>query len=237
MIEGAVRIAEGTRLRAHVLLRGPLTIGRDNHIFPFCCLGYAPQDRSFDPDTDGAGTVIGDHNVIREGVTIHRATREGPTRLGSHNYMMAYAHLAHDVVVGDHCTLANGTMLAGHVHVADQVTFGGAAGVSQRCRVGRLAMLAGNESVTRDLPPFCTVYNSRFVSSLNLVGLRRAGHRDSIDPLKKAFDILFKQQHINSVATQRIRDELGDDPLCGELADFVDESTVGITTYAEKASP
>jgi len=146
---------------------------------------------------------------------------------------MANSLLGHDVTVADHCTFANGALVGGHVDIADSVTLGGNAVVHQFCRVGRLAMLSGVMGITQDLPPFCTVYQTRYVSSLNIVGLRRAGYRDSIRPLKKAFEILYRSHHANGSAVARIEAELGDDPLCLELAHFVRGTRRGICTYLD----
>jgi len=117
------------------------------------------------------------------------------------------------------------------------VTFGGNAGVHQFCRVGRLAMISGNEGITRDLPPFCVARSTRCVTGLNLVGLRRAGHRDSIAPLKRAFSLLYRQRLSTPNALVRIEDELVDDPLCRELARFIRNSERGITAYGGRGDP
>lgn len=231
VIEGDVTIGPGTRLLHRVSLKGPLTIGARNMVYPNACIGFEPQDRKFDPAADGAGTVIGDDNILREGVTVHRATRDRPTTIGHRNYLMANSHVGHDDLLHNDITMANGTLLAGHVEVFDRVVLGGNAAVHQFTRVGRLAMISGVESITQDLPPFCVVYEARRIGSLNIVGLRRAGHRDSIPPLKRAFEVLMRSRLANATAVERIRTELGDDPLCRELADFVATAKRGITGY------
>lgn len=230
-IEGAVTIGAGTRLLERVSIRGPVTIGEGNVLYPGACIGFAPQDRKFAPDEDGAGVVIGDRNILREGVTIHRATGAQPTRTGDDNYMMVNSHLGHDTVIGSGITMGNGTLLAGHVTVDDGVIFGGNAAVHQFCRVGRMAMISGLEGVTQDVTPFCVVYARQLISSLNLVGLRRAGLRDHIKPLRRAFDLLLRSRLPRPAAVQRIREELGDDPLCVEFADFADASKRGVCPY------
>lgn len=230
-VEGCVTIGAGTRLAARVVLKGPLVLGRNNILYPNVCLGLEPQDRKFDPSKDGSGVVIGDDNIFREGVTIHRATGERPTTVGHRNYLMVNSHLGHDTLVGDDCTLANGAMVGGHGQIGDRVTLGGTAGIHQFCRVGRLGMVSGVIAITQDLPPFCVAYSMRSVSSLNIVGLRRAGYRKHIAPLKKAFDIFFRRQLGNRSALKRIEAELGDDPLCMEFARFIAESKRGICRY------
>ncbi len=232
IIEGRVTIGPGCRLLSHVCLKGPLTLGPDNRVYPFACVGYDPQDFKFDPDVEGAGTVIGAHNLIRESVTIHRATGSNPTTIGSGNIFMANSHVAHDCVVGDDCMFANAAGIAGHVHIADKVILAGGAGVQQFCRVGRLAMISGNEGITKDLPPFCIVHHTKRVGSLNVIGLRRNGYRDHIKPLQRAFDLLYRSGLTNEIAVQRIEDELADDPLCMEMASFIRSASRGITQYA-----
>jgi len=236
-VRGRVRIDAGTVLLQRVMIRGPVTIGRENTLYPNATIGYAPQDQKYDPAADGAGVVIGDGNTLREGVTIHRATGEQPTRLGDHNYLMVNSHVGHDSVLHNRITLINGAVVAGHVELADQVIIGGIAGVHQFCRVGRGAMLGGGIGITKDLPPWCVAYEMRTVGSLNLVGLRRAGLRDSVRPMKKAFDILFRAGHNRPHALQRIRAEIPDDPVVAEFADFVQTSTRGICTYYRAHEP
>jgi len=232
LIDGPVVIGEGTHLLANVHLQAPLTLGAGNTVYPFSCIGFAPQDRKFTPESELTGVSIGDQNVLREGVTINGATGGQQTSLGNFNYLMAHAHIGHDCVVGHHITFANGAALGGHVTVGDQVNLGGNAGVQQFCRVGRLSMIAGNEGITRDLPPFCMVHHTRRVSALNLVGMRRAGHQADLEPMKRAFDLLYRRGLKLTTAIQRIDEQLGDNPLCAELMRFLRQSERGITPYA-----
>ena len=232
IIDGPVRIGAGTHLLAQVYLQGPLTLGDANILYPQTCLGFAPQHRAFDPDTPGAGLTIGDRNVFREGATAHRAFQSLPTTIGDDNYLMVGAHVGHDSVVGNVCTFGNCAALGGHVHVQDRVTLGGNAAVHQFCRVGRLAMISGVMGISQDMPPFCVCYVSRTVGSLNVVGLRRAGLRDHIKPLQRAFDMLYRHGHTNDQAAASMERELCSDPLCAELARFVRETERGITPYA-----
>jgi UDP-N-acetylglucosamine acyltransferase len=237
IIEGAVTIGDHTTLMHHVTLKGPLSIGRRNTIYPNAAIGYEPQDRKFDPRTAGAGVLIGDDNVIREGVTIHRATKDRPTTLGHRNYLMVNSHLGHDDVVGNDNTFANGVLLAGHVEIGDRVTLGGNAVVHQFCRVGRLAMMSGVEGITQDLPPFCIVYHTRTVGSLNLIGLRRSGHQKHIDNLRRAFRLLFHSRMLPRHAADVIAHELAHDELCMELVNFVRSSKRGITGADRTEAP
>ncbi len=231
VLSGPVRLGPGTRLIGNVYLTGPLTLGSNNTLYPFCVLGMEPQDRKFDPATQGSGARVGDRNVFREGFTLHRATKDRPTTVGDDNYFMANTHVGHDSVVGNFCTLANSSALAGHVVIGDMVNLGGCAAVHQFCRMGRLSMISGLEGVVGDVPPFCVALTTRRVSMLNIVGLRRSGLRAHVKPLKKAFHILYQERLSNPGAVRRIRAELGDDPLCVELADFIASSRRGITPY------
>jgi UDP-N-acetylglucosamine acyltransferase len=229
VIEGAVKIGTGTRLLHRVTLKGPLTIGARNVFYPNACVGYEPQDRKFDPQHEGAGVVIGDDNLFREGVTVHRATKARPTTIGNRNYLMVNSHVGHDDLLHDDITLANGVLLAGHVEIADRVTIGGNAAVHQFCRIGRLSMISGVIGVPQDVPPFVTVYGTRLVGSLNLVGLRRSGYRENIRPLRQAFGLLYRQGHTVHNAAALITQQLGADPLCAEFAAFIGGTKRGIT--------
>ena len=231
MVHGKVRIGAGSHLQERVTLRGPIDIGEENHFYPQVTIGLWPQDRKFGPTSETPGVSLGNKNILREGVTIHAATGKLPTRLGNNNMLMVNSHLAHDVVVGNNCTLANGALIAGHVHIEDGVNLSGNAMVHQFCRLGRLSMISGAMFVVQDLPPFCTVYVSRHVGSLNLVGLRRAGLRDSILPLKRAFEILYRSRHTTQLAVALIEEELGSDPACRELAEFCKHTKRGIASY------
>ncbi len=232
IIEGRVTIGPGCRLVSHACLKGPLTLGQDNAVYPFACIGFDPQDRKYGHDFEGVGTVIGDRNILRESVTVHRATGEHPTTLGHDNYLMANAHVAHDCKIGNECIFANSAVIAGHVQVADKVILAGGAGVQQFCRVGRLSMLSGNEGITKDLPPFCIVHHTKRVGSLNVIGLRRNGYRENIKPLQQAFDLLYKSGLTTPKAAEQIEHNLSDDPLCAELAQFLRTADRGVTQYA-----
>jgi len=236
VIDGPVTIGRGTRLIAQVYLRGPLSIGSDNLLYPSVCIGFAPQDLKFDAAIDGPGVVVGNGNLLREGVTIHRATGQVPTTIGDRNFLMANSHLGHDVAMQNDCMLANGTLVGGHVQLADRVIIGGNAVVHQFCRLGRLSILAGVRGVLKDVPPFCTVYVSKCVGSLNYIGLRRAGYRQHIAPLKRAFDLLYRSRLPNPTAAERIEAELSDDPLCVEFGQFIRETTRGVSPYNEPTS-
>lgn len=232
VLRGAVKIGPACKLHGSAYFHGPLTMGRNNRVYPFSCLGFAPQDLKFDPAHPGAGIVIGDDNVFREAFTIHRATGVAPTRIGSHNYFMGNSHVGHDAVIGDKCIVAQGTMVGGHAQLADNVNLGGNGGVHQFCRVGRLGMIAGQTASTQDVPPFCIMHHNRGINSLNLIGLRRAGYRAHIEPLRGAFDIFFRGGHANKTALALIEAELKHDQLCMEFVEFVRQTKRGITRWS-----
>ncbi len=236
VIDGPVVIGAGTRLIAQVHLSGSMVLGQRNVVYPFAVLGGEPQDRKYRPeamDPLQPGLVVGDDNIFREGVTIHRSTGVQPTRIGNANMFMAASHVAHDCVIGNHVTFVNSAMVGGHVQVYDMVTLGGNSAVQQHCRVGRLAFLSGAIGVVRDIPPFCMVIDMRRVSCLNLVGLRRAGYRNHIENLKQAFDILFRQRHTNHHAVEHLMQQVGNDPLCVELTEFIRTATRGICGWVD----
>lgn len=235
-ITGDVTLGDNCVLHERVTLQGPLTFGARNVLYPQVAVGLEPQDRKFNPTTAGVGVLIGDDNIFREGVTIHRATGAHPTTLGHRNYLMANSHLGHDVRVGNDCTFANGVLIAGHAVIHDSVTFGGNAAVHQFCHIGRLVMFSGVAAVTQDVPPFCTVFSTRFIGSLNTVGLRRAGYRDHLENLQEAFDLFFLGNLPNRAALERIEKRVGLDPLCKEFIDFIRttlnrDKKRGITPY------
>jgi UDP-N-acetylglucosamine acyltransferase len=186
-------------------------------------LGAEPQDRSH--AGQATSLEVGDRNIIREHVTIHRGTikDEGTTRIGSDCLFMVGVHAAHDVVVGDHATLANGTMLAGHVHLENRVTMGGRAAIAPFVRVGEGAFVAAGAMVETDVPPFVIVAGDRArVRALNRVGLRRLGVPESSRrALAKAFGVLFRRGATRSESLGLVKLELGYDPYVEKLVGFM----------------
>ncbi len=176
VVGSSVRIGAGTVLTSHVVVSGRTTIGRGNRFFPFCSIGGVPQDKKYGgEDTE---LVIGDGNTIRESCTISIGTAQGGgvTRLGSDNWIMAYAHIAHDCVIGDHTILANNATLAGHVTLGDWVIMGGMSAIHQFCAMGPHSMAAGGSIVLRDVPPFVICSgNPAEPHGINTEGLKRRG--------------------------------------------------------------
>lgn len=236
ILEGPVKIGAGTIIEGHACLTGPIEVGRDNLIGHGAILGKSPQHRGY----RGERTLlrIGDGNQIREHVTIHRGTAQGrgETVVGDRNMLMVGAHLGHDVNVGNDCTLVNGTLLAGHCDLQDGCILSGYAAVQQRVRIGRLAMLGGLGSTTKDIPPFILQQGYNCVTGLNLVGLRRAGVPSStIDALRVSFRILYKEGRTQSSALERIEADFGTIPEVAEFLSFIRSSVTGINTAREGA--
>lgn len=216
VIGAGVTIGARTRLLAHVVVQGPTVLGADNLVHPFAVIGSDPQHKQYRKGEAEARLQVGDANVFREHVTLHRGTEGGSTVIGSHNLFMVGAHAAHDVVVGSHATLANGTQLAGHAILEDYVTFGGLAGVAQRVKVGEGAFVAAGAMVERAVPPFVIVQGDRArVRALNKVGLRRRGVPEaSITALEKAFRTLFARGLPQREAARAVD---GSDPYVAKL--------------------
>lgn len=224
IIGPGVRIDEGTRLLGHVVVTGSTVIGRNNVVHPFSVIGAEPQIRKVDPEPGArpgrSSLVIGADNVFREHVTVNVSSGERPTTIGERNLFMAGAHVAHDVLVGSNCVVANAVQLAGHVVVEDWVTFGGLSGVAQHLRVGQSAFVAAGAMCERDVPPFVIVQGDRArVRALNVVGLERRGvSADSIARLKKAFARTFVRRPIDGGFDDAVRALDRTDPLVDALA-------------------
>ena len=194
VVRAGVSIASGTTVGPHCVIEGRTRIGHDNRIFQFCSIGAAPQDKKY------AGELtelqIGDRNTIREFCTFNCGTAQdaGVTRVGNDNWIMAYVHLAHDVQLGQHTTLANNATLAGHVQVGDWVTVGGLSGVHQFVKLGAHAFVGFSSAVTQDVPPYMMVDgNPLAVRGFNVEGLRRRGFGpERIAAVKQMHRLLYR---------------------------------------------
>lgn len=225
VVEDAVRIGAGTRIMAHVVLHGPTDIGARNVVHPGAVLGGAPQDLTF----AGGETFlrIGDDNVFREHVTIHRGS-VGSTLIGNGNYFMQSAHVAHDCRIGDATIVAGGALLAGHVALADRAFVSGNCVVHQHVRIGRLALLRGLARTSRDVPPFCIIDGTHTVRGVNAVGLRRAGFDATrIAAIRRTVAALFgRPTHLGQALARVEAGDPTDDVR--ELVAFVRASTRGV---------
>jgi UDP-N-acetylglucosamine acyltransferase len=225
-----VRIGAGTRLISHVVLDGWTEIGGGCTLFPFASVGLRTQDKKFAGGTPRVR--IGDRTTIREGVTIHAATRDGDyTSVGSDCLIMAYAHIAHDCVVGDGVIIANAGTLAGHVVVEDRAIIGGLCGIHQFARLGRLCITGGCSKVTQDIPPFMMADgNPLKVHTINKIGLERAGVDERTQGLiKQAFRILYRENLTTTKALEKIEKTLELVPEIEALVRFIRSSERGIT--------
>lgn len=190
-----VEIGEGTVIGPHVILKGPTVIGRHNRIFQFSSIGEDTPDLKYQGEP--TRLRIGDHNTIREGVTIHRGTVQDreETTLGDHNLLMAYVHIGHDSVIGNHCILVNNTALAGHVHVDDWAILSGYTLVHQFCRIGAHSFSGMGTAIGKDVPAYVTVFgNPAEARSMNFEGMRRRGFSaEAIKELRRAYKVVYRQ--------------------------------------------
>ena len=235
IVRAGVRIGAGTRIGPHCVIEGRTTIGRDNRIFQFCSIGAVPQDKKYaDEPTE---LHIGDRNTIREFCTFNLGTAQDSavTRLGDDNWVMAYVHLAHDVQVGNHTTLANNATLAGHVHIGDWVTVGGLSGVHQFVKIGAHAFVGFSSAVTQDVPPYMMVDgNPLAVRGFNIEGLRRRGFgTERLAAVKQMHRLLYRsgltfdeaRAAIDALAADDAQEAQADIEL---MSDFLAAATRGI---------
>ena len=231
VVGDGVEMGENCELISHVALHGPTRLGSHNRIFPFASVGLEPQDLKFKGEK--TRLEIGDHNIIREFVTLHRGTPGGGgvTRIGSHTLIMAYAHVAHDCIIGDHCILANAATLAGHVTIEEWAVVGAFSAVHQHGRVGAHAYIGGGTIITRDVLPFSKTSAAREARAygVNSTGLERRGFtKERIQKLHHAFKVLTASKLNTSQAMERLKSEgdLGEDVAL--LLRFIEASERGV---------
>jgi len=221
-----VEIGADSRIGHHVVIEGPTTLGTGCRVFPFASLGLEPQDKKFHGEQ--SRLEIGDQNTIREYVTINRGTEVGGgvTRLGNHGWIMAYCHIAHDCIVGDHVTMSNGATLGGHVVVKDYATLGGLTGVHQFCRIGEYAITGGQSMINLDVVPFAIAAGNRAkLAGVNYIGLDRRGFTSAeIDIINQAFKIFFKSGLTRDDALVRLRKEFPNSDHIQMLVEFIQAS-------------
>jgi UDP-N-acetylglucosamine acyltransferase len=232
VIGPGVRIGDGTVIKHHVTIDQNTFIGKNCRIFPFASLGTDPQDVTY----KGEETFvhIGDRNIIREFTTINRGTLKGGghTRLGDDNYLMAYAHVAHDCQIGSHVILSNGATLAGHVEIGDYAVLSGFCAVHQFVRIGRNAYIGGYSVVCQDILPFAKVAQSRESFSLygpNSIGMMRNGfNREFIENIKDIFNIIYRSDLNTTQAVKQITDAHPHSAESQVIIDFISRTKRGI---------
>ncbi len=230
IIEDDVKIDRNVKIYAHAYICNGTEVGESTEIHIGAVLGHIPQDVAF----KGKKTYlkIGKKNIIREYVTIHRATKENTrTVIGDENYLMAASHVGHNCTIGNKVILANGALLAGHVTVEDGVFISGNVVVHQFCNIGRLAILGGFSGVNKDVPPYMAVRGQSIIWSINLIGIKRAGFSSkAIKEIKEAFRLIYK----SDLNTKQALDKISESKPCAEvryLVEFIRNSKRGICKY------
>jgi UDP-N-acetylglucosamine acyltransferase len=226
-----VEVGENCELISHVVLSGPMRMGNHNRVFPFAALGAGPQDLTFHGEP--TRIEIGDHNEIREYVTIHRGTVKGGgiTSIGNHCLIMAYAHIAHDCHVGDNVIMANAATLAGHVIIEDWAVLGAMCPVHQFVRIGMHAYVGGGSTITKDVLPFSKTVAARDAKAygLNAIGLERRGFsRERIRKIHHAYKVLLASKLNTTQALERLTSETGVGDDVEMLIRFIESSERGV---------
>lgn len=232
VIDGPAVVGPGCILRPHAQLLGRVTLGANNDVGPGTVLGGAPQHLGY--RGEDTAVEIGSGNTFREHCTVHRGMptatgATGVTRVGDGNYLMTGSHVGHDAVLGSHCILVNGAALGGHSEVGDRAVLSAYSVVHQFTRVGRLAMLSGQTSATKDAPPFWVFRDINIVGGVNVVGMRRAGIPTAeIQAVRAVFRSIYVKRWPISVAVDRAEAEYGEVPAVRELVEFIRTSKRGI---------
>ena len=232
IIKDTAVIKKGARLQSNVIIEGDTVIGEDCTIYPFVSIGFPPQDIKYKGEK--TGVRIGSNNIIREYATIHRASvgGDGLTEIGNDNFLMAYVHIAHDCKLGNHIVMANAATIGGHVVIEDHVVIGGLAAVHQFTRIGAYAMVGGFSGIVQDIPPYTIASASGSKAKLfglNNVGIKRHGFTDStINDLKKAYKILFREKHTLKEAIKKVQEELPYTDEIKHLIEFLQKNKRGI---------
>jgi UDP-N-acetylglucosamine acyltransferase len=230
IIGSDVRIGKNTVIGPHTVIDDYTHIGEGCRIFQFCSIGAPPQDLKFGGEK--TSVVIGDFNIIREFVTIHRATSAdiGVTFIGDHNLLMAYAHVAHNCKLGNHIIMSNVATLGGHVHVEDYAIISGLSAVHQFSRIGAHCIIGGASGVAKDIPPYTMANgNHARLFGLNLIGLKRRNFpEETITALNKAYRIIFRSRLLLDAAIKKVEDEVENFPEVQHFIQFIKESKRGV---------
>jgi UDP-N-acetylglucosamine acyltransferase len=226
-----VELGESCELMSHVVIHGPAKIGANNRFFPFCAIGIEPQDVTYKGEK--TRVEIGDHNVIREYVTINRGTAKGGgvTRIGSHTLLMAYSHIGHDSVIGDRAMLVNGATLAGHVTVEEWAVVGALCPVHQFVRIGAHSYIGGGTVITKDVLPFSKCVTPRHTQTygMNAVGLARRGFsQERIRKIHHAFRVLLNSKLNTAQALEKLKAEGDQGEDVAMLLEFIETAERGV---------
>ena len=235
VLSGNISIGENTYLGPHVVIEGNVIIGKNCKLIANCCIGLEPQDLSY--KGEDTGVEIGDNTVLREYVTVHRASKEGKTVIGENCFLMNNAHVAHNAQVGNNVIMANSSILAGHVVVEDFVFISALSVFHQHCRIGESAMIGGMTRSRLDIPPyFLADGRPAKIRGVNRVGLRRRGiKREIIDEIIKAFKIIYGSGLNTSNALNKIESELTQFDEIKKLLSFYRSSKRGVVTVGSEA--
>jgi UDP-N-acetylglucosamine acyltransferase len=230
IIGADVEIGAGSVVASHVVIKGPTVIGQHNRILQFSSVGEDTPDLKYKGEP--TRLVIGDHNTIREGVTIHRGTVQdrNETTIGDHNLIMAYVHIGHDSVIGNHCILVNNSALAGHVHIGDWAILSGYTLVHQFCKIGEHSFTGMGTAVGKDIPAYVMVNGSPAeAKSINAEGLRRRGFsKEDIAVLTKAYKLIYRRGHTLEEAIAELELLLPECEPLGALIASLKNSSRGI---------
>jgi len=222
-----VSIGPGTWIGPHVVINGPTRIGAGNKIFQFASLGEAPQDKKYNGEP--TRLEIGDRNVFRESVTVNRGTilDKGFTRIGNDNLFMAYAHVAHDCVLGDQIVMANCATLGGHVELGDWVIMGGLSAAHQYTKIGAHGFIAHNAAVNRDVPPYVLAVGRPAVPhSINTIGLQRRGFTpEQVQNIRRAYRVLYRSGLKLKEALEELQVAAKTQPEIGPFVEFIERSS------------
>ena len=225
-----VQVGKGCRFESHVIVEGPTKIGESNQFYPFGTIGLQPQDLKYRGEE--TFLTIGSHNIFREYVNVHRGTKGGGgnTRIGDHNFLMAYAHIGHDSVLGNHIIMANAATLAGHVVIEDHATIGAFSGIHQFCRVGTHGYVGGYSVITKDVLPYSKTVSERNTKAYgpNIIGLERKGFTPrQIQDVKAAFRLLLQSKLNTTQAVESIKAQLNSAEV-QIIVDFIEKSDRGV---------
>jgi UDP-N-acetylglucosamine acyltransferase len=231
VIGDQVVLGAGCRVDEHVVIQGPTRIGQRCRFFPFGSIGFPPQDLKYKGEP--TELIVGDDNIFREYVTVHRGTAQGGGRtvIGNHNFVMAYSHIAHDCILGNHIILANAATLAGHVTIADHATIGAFSGVHQFCKVGLHGFVGGYSVITKDVLPYSKTVSPREAGNygVNTIGLERKGFSpESIKTLRAAFRVIQQSKLNIAQALTALKERFPGDQDVQPIIEFIEKSERGV---------